>query len=36
MSDAVLDLLFWIIVLIALFFGLRFLQKKNKDKNNKD
>lgn len=36
MSEALLDLLFWIVALAVLFFVFRFLQKrkdKNKDKN---
>ncbi len=32
MSDALFDLIFWIVIFIVFFFGFRWLQKrKNKD-----
>ena len=33
MSEALLDLLFWIVALAAMFFGFRYLQKRKKDKD---
>ncbi len=32
MSDALLDLIFWIVIFVVFFFGFRWLQKRrNKD-----
>lgn len=33
MSDAVVDLIFWIVVFVVLFLGLRWLQKRKKDQD---
>jgi len=33
--DVLADLLFWIVVLGVLFFGLRYLQKRSKDKDDR-
>lgn len=33
MSEAMLDLLFWIVALVVLFFGIRYFQKRKKDKD---
>ncbi len=36
MSDAVVDLLFWIVVMVGLFFGLRYLQKRRKGPDDRE
>lgn len=36
MNEALLDLLFWIVVLIVLFFGLRYLQGRRNRKDDED
>ncbi len=33
MSEANLELLFWILVFLVLFFGLRWVQRRKKDKD---
>ena len=33
MSTALIDLLFWIVVFVVLFFGVRWLQKRRRDKD---
>ncbi len=33
MSEANLELLFWILVFVVLFFGLRWVQRRKKDKD---
>ena len=34
MSEALLELVFWIVVFVAFFFGFKRLQKRKKDKEN--
>lgn len=33
MNTALLDLIFWIVIFAALFLGIRWLQKRNRDKD---
>lgn len=34
MSEATLELLFWIVVFLVFFYGFRWLQKRNKNKDD--
>jgi len=34
MSDALLELLFWIVVFLAFFYGFRWLQRRKKDRED--
>lgn len=36
MSEGLIDLLFWIVVFAAILFGFRWMQKRNRDKQDKD
>lgn len=36
MSEAFIELLFWIVVFVLFFFGFRWLQKRKKNKDTKN